>query len=242
MMFRKLSSMRSALRAMTAAVVLGSTSVGAMACGTDPYLGEICTFAFEYCPQGFLPANGSEQSIQQYTALYALLGTKFGGNGTSTFQLPDLRGRTPVGTGVGKGLNPVPIGQISGAEAAQLAIAHLPSHAHALSAQASGTVKVQVDALTTETTAPAPAPSASANTIGKIGTGSLSYYPYNATKAVSVPASVSMSASDAPANVLTLPVSGTVAPEGGSQLFSVLNPRLGVTFCIAAQGIFPSRP
>lgn len=245
-MLQKLSSMKTALRAMTAAAVLGSTSVGAMACGTDPYVGEICTFAFDYCPKGFLPANGAVLNPLQYTALFGLLGTKFGGDGKTTFQLPDLRGRTPVGSGLGKGLNnPVLIGESSGTETVTLMTLNMPAHIHTLAnIQASGTVvtQVTVNALTTETASAASAPSASASTIGKIGTSFPAYYPYNPTKAVPVPVTAYVNSVGDAANTVTLPVTGTMTPAGGSQPFSALSPRLGVTFCIATQGIFPPRP
>jgi hypothetical protein len=76
-----------------------------------PYAGEVRAFGFNYCPNGWLPADGRPMSIAQNSMLFALLGTTYGGNGTSTFNLPDLRGRTPLGAGPG-----VALGQTSGAQ------------------------------------------------------------------------------------------------------------------------------
>lgn len=245
-MFKKISSMKSVVRAMTAAAVLGSASVGAMACGSDPYVGEICTFAFDFCPQGFLPANGSVQSIQQYTPLYALLSTKFGGDGKTTFGLPDLRGRSAVGTGQGPGLTLQSLGQATGTEAQTLTTAQVAPHIHPLSgAQASGSVttNVVVNGLNTATTGAQIAPAAdTANTVGKVGPGQASFYPYNASTAVPLPVAASVNTAGAPAGTVTLPVSGSTAPNvPTAQAFSVVNPRLALTACIAFNGMFPSR-
>lgn len=245
-MFQKISSMKSVLRAVTAAAVLGSASVGAMACGSEPYLGEICTFAFDYCPQGFLPANGSVQSIQQYTALYGLLGTKFGGDGKTTFGLPDLRGRSAVGTGQGSGLTLQRLGQATGTEAQTLTTAQVAPHIHVLSgAQASGSVttNVVVNGLNTATTGAQIAPAADTNTVGKVGPGQASFYPYNASTAVPLPVAASVNTAGAPAGTVTLPVSGSTAPNvPTAQAFSVVNPRLALTACVAVNGMFPSQP
>ncbi|NML18670.1 phage tail protein [Azohydromonas sp. G-1-1-14] len=212
--------MKSALRAVAAAAVLGGASLGAQACADTPFLGQICTFAFNFCPTNFLPANGQELLIQQNTALFSLLGTQFGGNGTTTFKLPDLRGRAAVNQGQGPGLSPVLMGQVSGVETTTLTVNQLPNHTHAMGGS------VTVNALTTETAGATGAPAAGANTIGKIGAGSPAYYAYNAAKAVPVPATLS----------------GSIGATGGSQPVSVLDPRLGMNFCIAVNGIYPPRP
>ena len=244
-MSRKQNSMKSALRAVAAAAVLGGASMGAMACGEMPYVGEVCTFAFNWCPQGFLAANGQELSIQQYTALFSLLGTQFGGNGQTTFKLPDLRGRSPIHYGQGAGVSNIPFAQANGAETVTLTKNQLPAHNHALNgAQASGTVNasVTVNALTTETTGAVGAPATTANTIGKIGLSSPAYYAYNAAKAVAVPATASVNSPNAAPGTVTLPVAGNTSPTGNSQAFSVLDPRLALNYCIATNGTYPMRP
>lgn len=90
-------------RRATCAVFLGGAlPLAASACGVEAYVGEVCTFSFDWCPNGFLPADGRTLAPQQYQVLFSLLGNRFGGNGTTTFNLPDLRGRSVVGTGQGQ--------------------------------------------------------------------------------------------------------------------------------------------
>src|SRR5262245_39230998 len=100
------------LRRTVVTMVAGSLLLAAgptradASCGFSPFLGQICTFAFSFCPKGFLPAEGQILPILQNTALFALIGTAYGGDGKSTFALPDLRARTVVGAG--------PVGETAG--------------------------------------------------------------------------------------------------------------------------------
>ena len=80
----------------------------------DPYLAQIIMWAGNFAPVGWMYCNGALLPISQYNALYALIGTIYGGDGVTTFGLPDLRGRTPVGAGQGLGLSPWIQGQQSG--------------------------------------------------------------------------------------------------------------------------------
>jgi len=101
----------------------------------EPYLGEITIFAGNYAPRGFAFCSGQLLSIAQNTALFSLLGTTYGGDGATTFQLPDLRGRVVLGAGQGAGSN-FELGQTGGEEAHSLTVAELPAHTHPLQAQA----------------------------------------------------------------------------------------------------------
>lgn len=92
----------------------------------DPFIGEIRAFAFGQTPQGWLPCDGRELNVQQNVALYALLGKRYGGNGTTTFTLPDLRGRTPLGWSA-----TLPLAQKDGLEGVALTADQVPSHTHA---------------------------------------------------------------------------------------------------------------
>jgi microcystin-dependent protein len=96
----------------------------------NPYLGEIRIFSGNFAPKGWAMCNGQLLSIQSNTALFSLLGTYYGGNGTTTFALPDLRGRLPVHQGQGQGLSPYNIGQIGGNESVTLITQQLPRHNH----------------------------------------------------------------------------------------------------------------
>jgi len=103
---------------------------------SNPFIGEIRSFAFDFAPQGWAKCEGQLLSISQFTALFSVLGTKYGGNGISTFGLPDLRGRMPINAGQGPGLTNRSTGQQGGAETAFLTTAHLPAHSHALTGSA----------------------------------------------------------------------------------------------------------
>lgn len=101
--------------------------------GTDAYIGEIMLFAGPYAPQNYALCNGQLLPInQQYSALYAVIGNYYGGNGTSNFALPNLQGRVPVGAGQGAGLSNYALGQTGGLESVTLITQQLPTHSHAL--------------------------------------------------------------------------------------------------------------
>src|SRR5450631_2987711 len=101
---------------------------------SEPFLGEIRMFGFNFNPQGWAQCNGQLMAISQNTALFSLLGTNFGGNGQTTFGLPDLRGRVPVHAGQGPGLSPYNIGEQTGTENVTLLSSQMPSHSHGVSA------------------------------------------------------------------------------------------------------------
>lgn len=96
----------------------------------DPYVGQIATFAFNFAPTGWALCDGQLLSINQNMALFSLLGTSYGGNGQTTFALPDLRGRTPMHMGGGPGLSFRSIGESGGSETTSLLISNIPAHTH----------------------------------------------------------------------------------------------------------------
>lgn len=100
----------------------------------DPFLGEIRIFGFTYAPSGWAVCDGGLLSIQQYSALYSLLGITYGGNGTSNFALPNLQGKAAMHWGTGAGLTPTTLGQVQGADTVTLTVQQLPVHAHMLQA------------------------------------------------------------------------------------------------------------
>jgi microcystin-dependent protein len=169
-------------------------------------LGSICIVAFGYCPQGFVEASGQIMAINVNTALFSLLGTTYGGDGRTTFALPDLRGRVPRGLGTGPGLGNVVEGQLGGQETVTLTQANLPTHTHTVLAGAS-TAPGNADSPTG--TVPARTP----------GTGTYTSGTVNTTMAA-----------------------GSTGPSGNSQPVGIVDPYLGLRFCIATQGIYPSRP
>ena len=102
---------------------------------SDPTLAEITMFAGTFNPRLWANCDGQLLSISQNSALFSLLGTTYGGDGRSTFGLPDLRGRVAMHTGTGPGLSPRPMGQRSGTQTNNISIAQLPAHGHAINAK-----------------------------------------------------------------------------------------------------------
>jgi len=98
----------------------------------DPFIGTIILFAGNFAPRGWALCDGQVLSIAQYSALFSLLGTVYGGNGIQTFALPDLRGRVPMHAGQGPGLSNRTLGQVFGTESVTLTSNNLPGHTHQL--------------------------------------------------------------------------------------------------------------
>jgi microcystin-dependent protein len=97
----------------------------------EPYIGQVCLFGFNYAPRGWAFCNGQLMSIGQNSALFSLLGTTFGGDGISTFALPDLRGRVAINQGDQPGLSKYAMGQTGGSETVTLNVTQMPQHVHA---------------------------------------------------------------------------------------------------------------
>ena len=127
------------------AATLALMGAATPALAQESYVGEIITVGFNFCPQGTLSAEGQLLPIAQYQALYSLYGTMYGGDGRTNFQLPDLRGRTPVGQGAGPGLQPVQQGQQGGAEQAVITVNQMPVHTHAATLMASNEAALSPD-------------------------------------------------------------------------------------------------
>lgn len=177
------------------------------ACEAEPLIGSVCLFAGNFCPKGYAEANGQLLSIAQNTALFSILGTTYGGDGQTTFALPDLRGRSPVGTGQGPGLSNLALGETAGAETVTLTQAQLPAHTHTATLRATNTEGSKAKP--------------GGNVLAKL-TGTKQYGPE--------PAAVDMA-----------PTSISVGVTGGNQPINTRPPSLGMYYCIALQGIFPSR-
>jgi microcystin-dependent protein len=119
----------------------------------DVFIGNIVLFGFNFEPRGYAFCDGRLLSIAQNTALFSLLGTTYGGNGTTNFALPDLRGRAAIGYGQGAGLSDVSRGEQGGVESQALLGANLPAHTHALNVQSGqGTTSTPTGAALAQTT------------------------------------------------------------------------------------------
>ncbi|MEO8239838.1 MAG: tail fiber protein [Flavobacterium sp.] len=182
---------------------------------TEPFIGEIKIFGFNFPPRGYMACSGQLLSIAQNTALFSLLGTTYGGNGVQTFGLPNLQGRMPIGQGQGAGLPNYTMGQVSGATNVTVLTSNMPAHIHTLNAVS---VKIKASSGNADETSPD------------------GNYPANTTGA-------SFSGNGPTANVFTggTTVSGTTDIAGSGLPVSVMNPYLVINYSIATQGIFPSR-
>ncbi|MGA7341979.1 MAG: tail fiber protein [Terracidiphilus sp.] len=96
----------------------------------DPFLGQLALVGFNFAPVGWQLAQGQVLPISQYAALFSLLGTQYGGNGTSNFALPNLQGNVPVGAGQGAGLSPYTVGETGGSSTVTLLASETPNHNH----------------------------------------------------------------------------------------------------------------
>lgn len=96
----------------------------------EPFIGQITIYGLSYAPRGWAFCDGQILPIRQYTALFSLLGTYYGGDGVTTFALPDMRGRTPIHQGQGQGLSPYVIGEQVGVESLALLTTEIPTHTH----------------------------------------------------------------------------------------------------------------
>jgi microcystin-dependent protein len=196
---------------------------------SQPFLGQIIQGGWNFAPRGYATCSGQILSIAQNTALFSLLGTTYGGNGQTTFALPDLRGRVMIGSGQGPGLSDYILGEVSGSENTTLTTSNLPSHTHtATFANASSTL----NAATSKASLQAPVANA---VLGKSDDG--------APNGTARPEIYCPAGTSATIGLAGLNVAGTVtvAATGNNIPFSTLQPFLVITVVIALQGIFPSR-
>ncbi len=105
-------------------------SVGENVPADQPYIGEVRAFPWGATPQGWLPCDGRALTLASYASLYVVIGVTFGGNGATSFNVPDLRGRVPIGFGQGANLSPYMLGETAGSETVSLSIAAMPAHSH----------------------------------------------------------------------------------------------------------------
>ncbi|MBQ4864282.1 phage tail protein [Pseudoalteromonas sp. MMG013] len=178
----------------------------------DPFMSEIRPFAFNFAPKDWVFCNGGFVTISQHGALYALLGTQFGGDGRTNFKLPDLRGRTPIGRGTLKS-EPSRVftaGNQYGVENVTLSIAEMAAHSHGV--QATSTEAINNPTFTDRVFS-------------------------NSKDAFSGPEPFMYSSS---ANLTGL-AQDVVSSAGGGQSHTNIQPLLALNFCMALDGIFPPR-
>lgn len=114
----------------TAMIIAGLSVSGSANASGDPMIGEIMQTGFNFCPRGWAKTDGQLLAISSNNALFSLVGTIYGGDGRTTFALPDLRGRAPVHVGSGPGLSPRAMGSRTGLETTVMTVAQMPAHSH----------------------------------------------------------------------------------------------------------------
>lgn len=181
---------------------------------TEPFIGEVKLLGFNFAPKGYSTCQGQILSIAQNTALFSLLGTTYGGNGQTTFGLPDLQGRMPIGQGQGAGLPFYSMGEVGGTVSTTLTSANMPAHVHTLN---SARVNIKASTANAGETSPDGTVPATTGTPAYADTAQTGIFTGGAA------------------------ITGTTDITGGNQPFSILNPYLCMNYSIALQGIFPSR-
>lgn len=171
--------------------------------GIEPYLGEINMYSFSLIPKFASPCDGSLLPIYGNSALFSLIWTIYGGDGSTTFALPDLRGRIPVHFGTGNELSAITLGQSAGAESVTLTVDQMPAHSHFFQA---------------------------ANYEAKQESPAGNYLAMSENQ--------SSYASSYPNGQLN---SAAITSTGGNASVPLMNPFVSIQFCIAMQGLFPSR-
>jgi len=207
----------------------------------DDYLGMVRMFAGSFVPRSFAGCNGQMLAISSNNALFALLGTVYGGNGQNTFGLPNLAGRSVVGTGATNfGAGTYNIGQIAGAISTTITINNMPAHNHAAVFTGVGS-SVTIPAPTIKASSAvgtAAAPSSTANTLAQLVVPRTTGVTLYNNSAPDTDLNVGGQSSSA-----TLTPAGTVAVgvTGNSQPISIANPYLALTMLIVVEGLYPSR-
>ncbi len=208
------------------AMMIGAPTAHAT-CVPEPYIGSICITAATFCPRGYAEANGQLIAISDNQTLYSLIGSIYGGDDRTTFALPDLRSRTPVGIGRGTGLSQVNLGQRRGREQQILDNTQLPTHNHIASF-----VPAPGDGMQASTESGSSASPNSDSYLGKLAVSGMGSPPnlYTVDDANLTP-------------IKGMSISGTITVEnsGASQPFPLIPPQLSLRYCIATDGLYPPR-
>jgi microcystin-dependent protein len=179
---------------------------------SEPFLGQITLYPYTFAPFGWMDCAGQLLPINQYVALFSLLGTNYGGNGTSTFALPNLQGMVTVGQGQLLGGSDYVIGETAGSDSVAITNSTMALHTHSLGAtNGRGTLAAPTGAVF------------AAAVKGTATTGQDKGLLYSAPP---------------PTTTLT---AASIAPAGGNQSHNNIQPSLGLRYCIAMTGVFPPR-
>ena len=202
-----------------AAALAGQTTT---ATASEPFVGEIRSFGFSFCPQGWAALDGQLLSVSSNAALFSLLGTIYGGDGRTTFGLPDLRGRIPLHQGTGPGLTNRRLGAKGGQETTTMTAATMPSHTHA----PQGNLKAKM-------VGSGDAPSTNDPAGAYLGT-----FSGQSTYATTAPGrKTDMGDGSVTVDISTV----NILNNGGQQPTTNMAPYLVNNYCISLFGVYPSR-
>lgn len=213
----------------------------------DPFIGEIKAVGWNFAARGYAMCNGQLLGIAQNTALFSLLGTVYGGNGQSTFGLPNLQGRVPIHQGQSPGTSIYALGEVAGRESVTLTLAQMPMHNHTAGTTVTPTVTANSFTATTtingvnRPSARQAAPTGAVLTGGVDANGvAVNNYalPADGTAVALAPQAATTTVTG---GAVTATATTTVNVNGGSQPFAIVQPFLVVTYLIALVGIFPTR-
>jgi microcystin-dependent protein len=228
------------MMATLAASAINSTPV--IACDANPFIGEVCPVAFTFAPRGWAFTNGQLLAISNNNALFSIVGTIYGGDGRTTFGLPDTRGRVVIGAGQGPGLSNYPIGARGGADSVTLTSNQIGVHSHSAATTVSATTDITVAAQINVSSSGANKGSPAGNVLAVAPGANNLYRAFDAN----VP-QVAMNAASINYSI-PLPISATAGGitnidnfSGGSQSHENRMPVHAINWVIALVGTYPSR-
>lgn len=194
--------------------------------GSEPFIGEITMFAGNFAPRGWAFCDGQTLQISQNTALFSILGTTYGGNGQTTFQLPDLRQRVPVHKGQASGMTAIDLGEMGGSQTTILTTNQLPAHTH--TAQVQGTATGTINCTNDMGNTPLPE-----NNVLARGERNERIYSDKANPEKNL-GGVNI---DIAADNMT----ATIGNTGSGQPIDNMQPYIGINYIIAVEGLYPPR-
>jgi len=230
------------LLTLITAVLFFSVTSKQVVAGPEPFIGEISYVGFNFAPRGWAKCDGQLLSISQNNALFSLLGTQYGGDGRTTFGLPDMRGRVPVHQGKAPGGSNYAMGQMGGLERKTLTVNQMPAHNHTATAVSTSTSTISGGTATSTLKAVNADPDTSTAQGNSLANGARGASVYSA----SAPA-VSMNAGSIETSLSGVNIATTtnttvnVNNTGGSEPFSIMQPFTTVNCIIALEGNYPSR-